>query len=70
MADQPIVCTLAPEQMRGRMSLIDTLAADALLGSEPIPAGMRARFRDEPEIERRVRDLVALESQCCGLPAL
>ena len=66
MSDQPIACTLAPDQMRGRMSLIDTLAADALIGQQPIEGGIRARFRAEPGIERRVRELAAAESRCCA----
>ncbi|MBA2729762.1 MAG: hypothetical protein H0U48_03305 [Euzebyaceae bacterium] len=48
------------------MSLIDVLASDALLGQQPIDGGLRARFRNAPGIEQRVRDLVAAESQCCA----
>jgi hypothetical protein len=66
MSDQPIACTLAPDQLRGRMALVDTLASDALLAQGPIDGGVRARFRDEPGIERRVRELAAAESQCCA----
>lgn len=66
MTDQPIACTLTPDHMRGRMSLIDALAADALLARETIDGGLRVRFRDDPGTERRVRDLAAAESQCCA----
>jgi hypothetical protein len=66
MTDQPIACTLAVAEMPGRLALLDTLAAGALLDRQPIPGGMRSRFRGAPDVERRVHELVALESQCCA----
>lgn len=66
MTDQPIACTLGPGQIEGGVAPIAALAADALLASETIDGGLRARFRDEPGIEQRVRDLAAAESQCCA----
>lgn len=66
MPDQSIACTLTSEQKRERMSLIAGLAAEALVGHEPIDGGMRARFRNAPGIEQRVRDLAAAEAQCCA----
>lgn len=69
MSDQPIACTLAPDRMRERMSLIDALASDALVAQEPIAGGVRVRFRDEPGIEQRVSELAAAESQCCAFLA-
>jgi hypothetical protein len=70
MSDQPIACTLAPDQMRARMSLIDTLACDAMIAVESIADGVRARFRADPGIEQRVRELAAAESQCCAFLTL
>jgi hypothetical protein len=64
--DQPIACTLAPDRMRGRLAFIDALTAEALLDQQPIADGLRSRFRDAPGVERRVRELVELESQCCA----
>jgi hypothetical protein len=66
MTDPPIACTLAPDRMRGRLAFIDALTADALVDQQPIAGGVRSRFRDEPDVERRLRELVALESQCCA----
>ena len=66
MSDQSIACTLRPEQKRDRMSLIGALLSEALVGHEPIDGGVRARFRNEPAIEQRVRDLAAAEAQCCA----
>jgi hypothetical protein len=66
MTDQPIACTLAVADVPGRLARLDTLTADALLDRQPIPGGMRSRFRDAPAVEPRVRELVALESECCA----
>jgi hypothetical protein len=66
MTDQPIACTLPVTQVPGRLALVDSLAGDALIDHAPIDGGVRWRFRDAPGIERRVRELAALESECCG----
>jgi hypothetical protein len=65
MNDLPIACTLTPGAMTARLALIDALAADGLLDRTPTDAGLRVRLRDAPEIERRVRELVAAEARCC-----
>jgi hypothetical protein len=66
MTDQPIACTLTPDGMTARLALIDALAADGLIDRTTTAAGLRVRLRDTPEIERRVRELVAAESRCCA----
>jgi hypothetical protein len=60
----------APDQMRERMSLIDTLSCDALVAVESIAGGVCARFRDDPGIEQRVRERAAAEAQCCAFLTL
>jgi hypothetical protein len=62
----PIACTLTPDGMTARLSLIDALAADGLLGRDATDTGIRVRLRDTPEIEQRTRELVAAESVCCA----
>ena len=62
----PIACTLDPAEMRDRVTSIDALLSDALLDQREIPSGLRTTFRDTPEVERRVRELVAAESRCCA----
>ena len=62
MTDPPIACTLPVAEMPGRLALVDSLAAGALIA--PIAGGIRARF--DAELEARVREFVALESQCCA----
>ena len=66
MSNLPIACTLSPGELNGRLALVDDLVADALVAREPIPGGMRARFRAAPDIERRVRELAAAEARCCA----
>jgi len=66
MTDTPIACTLSPDQLRDRVAFIDALVADALLGRLEIEGGMRSRFRDRPDVERRVRELVDAERRCCA----
>jgi hypothetical protein len=65
-----IACTLTPAAMRDRSAFIDSLVADALLTQDRIEDGVRGRFHDTPEVERRVRELVDAESSCCGFLSL
>jgi len=66
MTELPIACTLSPAGMTTRLALIDALAADGQLDRTATETGLRVRLRDTPEIERRTRELVAAESQCCA----
>jgi hypothetical protein len=59
-----IACTLSPDRVPGRLALIRGLTDDALLDQQPIPGGVRSRFR--AGAEREVRELVDLESHCCA----
>jgi hypothetical protein len=65
MTDQPIACALDHTQAAARHDAISRLWADALIASEWTRAGMRARLRDTPHIERRARELIEAESRCC-----
>jgi hypothetical protein len=66
MSQIPIACTLSPNQTRDRMAFIDNLVSDALLDQHEIEGGIRTRFRDAPDVERRIHELVAAESSCCA----
>jgi hypothetical protein len=66
MTDQPIACTLAPNDMTDRLALIGALAADGLLDRAVTEHGLRVRLRDTPGVERRARELMAAESACCA----
>jgi hypothetical protein len=66
MPDLPIACSLDASEAAARIALIDALVVEGLLDRAPIASGLRLRFRDSPDIESRVRELIALESQCCA----
>ena len=42
------------------------LVRDAGLSQERTPHGIRLLFRAEPDVERALRALVAIESECCS----
>jgi hypothetical protein len=52
-----IACTLPAAARPERLALLESLAADALL---------EARLGFRTDAEDRVRELIALESQCCA----
>lgn len=66
MSEIPIACTLSPNQMCDRMAFIDALVEDALLDQHEIDGGVRGRFRDAPDVERRIHELVSAEMSCCA----
>lgn len=66
MTQEPIACTLSPDGLTARRALIDALSADGLLERTATDAGLRARLRDTPDIERRTRELIAAEASCCA----
>jgi hypothetical protein len=66
MTDQPIACTLTPDDMRARLALIEALRADGLLGRTATETGIRVRLLDRADIEQRTQELVAAESRCCA----
>jgi hypothetical protein len=66
MSDPATSCTLSPSQMRDRMAFVDALLSDALLDHREIEGGVRSRFRDAPDVERRIRELAAAEASCCA----
>ena len=66
MTDQPIACTLTPDDTTARVALIDALAADGLLERTATETGIRVRLLDRADIQRRTQELVAAESRCCA----
>src|ERR1035441_10558565 len=60
-----LACSLSPDGLRERTEMIDRLLARGLDRLSPIPAGVRARFVSNAEIEAELRALVALEAECC-----
>jgi hypothetical protein len=66
VTDTPIACTLSEGDMRRQLVLTAQLRADALLDQRRIDGGVRSTFSREPDVERRVREIVELESRCCA----
>ena len=64
----PVVCDLsgAPDTPTERVDTYRRLFTDALVGREQTIDGIRFRFRNDPGIETRVREVATLEQQCCA----
>ncbi len=64
----PVVCDLtnAPDTPAERIDTYRRLFNDALVARDHTIDGIRFRFRADPGIETRVRELASLEGQCCA----
>jgi hypothetical protein len=64
----PILCNMtgAPDTPAERLATYAALFDDALVGRERTPHGIRLRFRADPGIEDRVRELARREQACCS----
>jgi hypothetical protein len=63
---EAVGCSLSDEEFRERVRFIHELTERALISREPQSGGgMLFRFRSSPDNEAAVRELVALESECC-----
>lgn len=61
----PLACSLEPGSMQDRLARWQALADRALRDSARTTGGAWQRYRSEPEVERELRQLVALEQRCC-----
>jgi hypothetical protein len=64
--EQPIACTLSPDQYKDRTGALAALAARALRSREQIPDGERLTFEDDADTERELRAAIAAETSCCA----
>ena len=64
MADPPIMCTLSPNEMTGRLTDFEALFAESLTGMEREPLLLRLTF--DAGAESRVKELFEAEQQCCA----
>lgn len=60
----PIACTLTPGDLRERLSAIQTLTREALLGYQRQDLDLALRYA--PHATARVRAMVAGEQHCCA----
>lgn len=62
----PIACSLGQDDLAGRQRRWHALADRAIIDLTPTGYGLRMRFRDEPGVEAELRQLAALERDCCA----
>lgn len=65
-ATPDIACNLGVGKAATQAERWLRLGREAGLGRAESPDGLQLRFRDEPAVERELRDLVAVESGCCA----
>jgi hypothetical protein len=65
MKELPIACSLDAEQLAKRNERWRALGEHALISVERTDEGVRQRYRGGAAIEAELRDLVALEAECC-----
>ena len=67
MDELPVIaCTLSTEELPGRRQRWLALTDEALTARDQIEGGVRLTFRSGPRTEQEVRELAALERDCCG----
>lgn len=62
----PTACTLTSANLAEQAGRWQRLAARAMTGRDQTADGLRIRFRAGPGVEQELRDLVAVENECCG----
>jgi hypothetical protein len=61
----PVACTLSPAGLAEQTSRWERLAARALTERAETEHGLRLSFRPEAGAEQELRQLVAVENECC-----
>ena len=61
-----IACDLGEEKAATQAERWLRLGRQAGLGRAKTDDGLAIRFRDEPAVERELRDLISVESKCCA----
>jgi hypothetical protein len=62
----PIACSLGQDDLAQRQRRWHALAGRAIIDLARTGYGLRLRFRDEPGVEAELRQLAALERDCCA----
>jgi hypothetical protein len=65
MKELPIACSLDAGQLAERKQRWRALGEHALISTERTDEVVRQRYRGGAAIEAELRDLVALEAECC-----
>src|SRR5258708_35542165 len=61
----PVACALTPAALAAQAGRWEQLAARAMTGRAQTAHGVRISFLPEPGAEDELRELVAVEKQCC-----
>src|SRR5215470_3439165 len=61
----PVACTLTTADLAEQTERWERLAEQALTESAQTERGLRLSFRPEPGAEEELRQLVAVENECC-----
>jgi hypothetical protein len=64
-----IACTLGSDELGRPVERWKVLYADAGIARAATDEGVRVRFRRDPRVERELRELVAVEVECCAWAA-
>ena len=67
---QPLTCSLSPDGLRERKTVIAELLTGGRTALTAIPDGVIARFTARPELKADLDALVELEAQCCEFLSL
>jgi hypothetical protein len=67
---EPIVCTLSPNVIHGRLAAFEELFAGHLLGLEREDRRLRLVFDGDGAVAAGAPDLFAREQQCCSFISL
>ena len=62
---ETVACFLAGHAYRARVARIQALMDQALIARERLEAAVRLRFRRDAGVEAHLKELVALEQECC-----
>ena len=65
MKELSIACSLDAKQLAERKERWHALGEHALISAERTDEGVRQRYRGGAAVEAELRDLVALEAECC-----
>jgi hypothetical protein len=61
----PVACTLTPAGLAAQGERWERLAARAMTGRAETADGLRLTFRPEPGAADELRELAAVENECC-----
>ena len=61
-----VACTLTPAGQAGQAGRWQQVAGQAMTGRSRTDRGVRVTFRPDLGVEEAVRQLAAVESECCG----